>query len=74
MARAKFGSAKQVNDTELDQNDLFADDSEQKQEGINKTPYDDTQILHVSGLSSIFNRLNGTRMRRSTGHALPPIA
>ena len=32
MARAKFGSAKQVNDTELDQNDLFADDSEQRQE------------------------------------------
>lgn len=32
MARAKFGSTKQVNDQELDQSDLFADEEEQKQE------------------------------------------
>lgn len=32
MARAKFSSTKQVNDQELDQSDLFADEAEQKQE------------------------------------------
>ena len=70
MARAKFSSTKQVNDQELDQSDLFADEAEQKQELKTLTLRLDTESWKALKMLSLELEKPVTKIMREALNAL----